>query len=68
MADLEYRRETGGSLIFAGVAVWVAGLLVLFYFPAGMRLGQQARFEMILAGLGVLGTVLIGAGWWMRRE
>jgi len=67
MADLEYRRETGGSLIFAGVAVWVAGLLVLFYLPAGMRLGQQGRFEMILAGLGVLGVVLMGTGWWMRR-
>jgi uncharacterized membrane protein YqjE len=67
MADAEEKRETGGSLMFAGLAIWVAGLLVLFYLPAAVRIGHQGRFEMILAGLGVLGAVLMARGWWMRR-
>ena len=67
MADFEEKQEKGGSLMFAGLAVWVAGLLVLFYLPAGLRLGHQLRFEAILAGLGVLGAVLMGAGWKMRK-
>jgi len=67
MADSEEKQEKGGSLMFAGLAVWVAGLLVLFFFPASFRTGQQFRFEAILIGLGVLGAVLMGVGWKMRR-
>lgn len=66
--DTEYRRETGGSLMFAGIAVWVAGLLVLFYLPAGVRIGQGHGFEVILGALGLVGAGLLGTGWWMRRE
>ena len=68
MADLEEKQEKGGSLMFAGLAVWVAALLVLFYMPAGMRLGHQLRFEGILVGLGALGAVLMGTGWKMRKS
>lgn len=67
MADVEEKQEKGASLMFAGLAVWVAGLLVLFYLPAGFRLGHQGRFEAILVGLGVLGAVLMASGWRMRR-
>jgi uncharacterized membrane protein YqjE len=66
-ANSEEKRETGGGLMFAGLAVWVAGLLVLFYLPAAMRIGQQGRFEVILAVLGLLGAALIARGWWIRR-
>ena len=68
MADLEEKQEKGGSLMFAGLAVWVAALLVLFYMPAGMRLGHQVRFEAILIALGAIGAVLMGAGWKMRKS
>ena len=67
MADSEERQEKGGSLMFAGLAVWVAGLLVLFYLPAGLRLGHSGRFEVILIALGALGAVLMGMGWKMRK-
>jgi len=67
MVDAEEKRETGGSLMFAGLAVWVAGLLVLFFLPAAVRIGYQGRFAAILAGLGVLGAALMTRGWWMRR-
>lgn len=67
MADVEERREKGASLMFIGLAVWVGGLLVLFFLPAGVRLGHQGTFTIILASLGALGAALIGAGWSMRR-
>jgi phosphatidylserine synthase len=68
MADVEQKRETGGSLMFIGLAVWVAGLLVLFYFPAGSRLGHQPGFIGILIVLAALGAVLMGRGWSIRRK
>jgi phosphatidylserine synthase len=67
MADSEEKQEKGTALMFAGLAIWVAGLLVLFYLPAGFRLGNQGTFEAILVALGVLGAVLMGTGWRMRR-
>jgi len=67
MADVEEKREAGASLMFAGLAVWVAGLLVLFFLPAAVRIGQQGRFVAILVGLGIIGVVLMVRGWWMRR-
>ena len=67
MVDAEERQEKGGSLMFIGLAVWVGGLLVLFFMPAGVRLGRQGTFTAILATLGVLGAVLVGSGWMLRR-
>jgi hypothetical protein len=60
------RRETGGSLIFIGLAVWVAGLLVLFFLPAGMKMGRETMFFALIAGLGLLGAVLMIIGYMMR--
>ena len=67
MADSEEQREAGVALMFAGLAVWVAGLLVLFFLPAAVRIGQQGRFVAIMAGLAVIGAVLMARGWWLRR-
>jgi hypothetical protein len=68
MVDAEQRRETGGSLMFIGLAVWVAGLLVVFFLPAAVRIGYQGGFTKILVVLGLLGAALMAGGWWMRRE
>jgi hypothetical protein len=68
MSDAGDRREAGGSLMFAGLAVWVVGLLVLFFLPAAMRIGHEGRFATVLIlGLGAMGAALILGGWWMRR-
>ncbi len=67
MRDAEEKREKGTSLMFIGLAVWVGGLLVLFFLPSGMRLGHQGTFTLILATLGALGAVLMGSGWMLRR-
>ena len=68
MADVEQKRETGVSLMFIGLTMWVAGLLVLFYLPAGYRLGQQTGFAAILIVLAAAGAVLMARGWRMRRK
>jgi uncharacterized membrane protein YqjE len=68
MVDAEEKRETGGSLMFVGLAVLVTGLLVLFFLPAAVRIGYEGRFTTILVALGVLGGALVAGGWWMRRE
>ena len=66
MADAEEKREKGASLMFAGLTVWVGGLLVLFFLPAA-RHGHRGTFVVVLAALGVLGAVLMASGWRMRR-
>ncbi len=68
MVDAEEKRETGGSLMFAGLALWVVGLLVLFFLPAAMRIGHEGRFAVtLILALGVMGASLMAGGWWMRR-
>ena len=62
------RRETGASLMFVGLAVWVAGLLVLFFLPAGMKMGRETMFISVIAALGILGLVLMILGYMMRGQ
>lgn len=65
-ARQQARRETGGSLMFIGLAVWVAGLLVLFFLPTGMKMGRETMFFAVLAGLGFLGALFMILGYMMR--
>ena len=60
------RHEMGGSLMFIGLAVWVAGLLVVFLLPPGMKLGRETMFFAIISALGALGLVLMVCGYFMR--
>jgi purine-cytosine permease-like protein len=62
------RRETGASLMFIGLAVWVADLLVVFFLPAGMKLGRQTMFLSIIVALALLGIVLMIGGYFMRGK
>ena len=68
MADIEAKREIGGSVMFMGLAVWVAALLVVFFLPAGIRLGHQLGFFSIIAVLAVLGLVLMVSGYMARGK
>jgi len=52
--------------MFTGVAVWVADLLVMFFLPAGIRLGRQAAFFGIIGTVGILGLLLLVAGYSRR--
>jgi high-affinity Fe2+/Pb2+ permease len=68
MADVEEKRETGASLMFIGLAVWVADLLVVFFLPSGMKLGRQTMFISVIATLAVLGLVLVVTGYLKRGK
>ena len=67
MADVELRRETGASLMFVGLALLVADMLVVFFLPSAIKLGRQAMFLSIMAVLFVSAIILIASGWWKRR-
>jgi hypothetical protein len=68
MADAEQKRETGASLIFIGLALWVADLLVVFFLPSGMKLGRENTFLAIIATLAVLGLILMIIGYLKRGK
>jgi len=68
MTGIEEKRETGASLIFLGLAVWVVDFLVLFFLPSGIKLGRQATFLNIILALGVLGLALLIIGYRARGK
>jgi hypothetical protein len=66
MSVADDKRESGTSLVFMAVAVWVFDLLVVFFLPAGFRLGSQLTFFSIIGIVGVLGLLLLIAGYSRR--
>ena len=62
------RHETGASLMFIGLAIWVADLLVVFFLPAGMKLGRQTMFLTIIIALALLGLLMMISGYFMRGK
>jgi Na+-driven multidrug efflux pump len=68
MTTIEEKRETGVSLILAGLAVWVVDFLVVFFLPSGIKLGRYATFLGIIIAMGVLGMVLLIIGYKARGK
>ena len=66
MSVADDKRESGTSLLFMGVAVWVADLLVIFFLPAAVKIGSQRLFSAIIAGIGFLGLLLLLVGYSRR--
>ena len=62
------KRETGTSLMFVGLALWVSDLLVIFFLPAGLKLGNYTSFLAIVAALALLGLALMVKGYEMRKD
>jgi hypothetical protein len=62
------KKETGTSLMFIGLALWVADALVVFFLPAGVRLGSQKTFVAIILAMAALGLGLMGGGYLMRGK
>ena len=62
------RHETGASLMFNGLAIWDADLLVVFFLPAGMKLGRQTMFFTIIIELALLGLLMMISGYFMRGK
>ena len=61
-ADIEEVREKGLSLEVIGGMIWFFDFLILFFLPAGLKLGHKAGFLTLMIGLGVLGLALIVSG------
>lgn len=68
MADAEEKRETGTSLMFIGLAIWVVDLLVVFFLPSAMRLGRHETFISIIVALALLGLILMVSGYVKRSR
>ncbi len=66
MTDFAERHEHGNCLMFIGLAVWVADLLVVFFLPAGIKAGMHAVFLGIIGVLAVVGLALMITGYGMR--
>lgn len=65
MAD-DAKRETGTGLMFIGLSVWVVDLLVIFFLPAGIKLGHHRGFAVIIVILAATGLALMMAGYSRR--
>jgi len=63
MADVQVRQEYGGALMFIGLALWVADLLVLFYLPASVKIGYHAAFVGIIVVMAIAGLTLVICGY-----
>ncbi len=66
--DVEEIKEKGLSLEVIGGMVWFFDFLILFFLPAGFKLGHRAAFLTIMAALFVLGAALYVSGWVMRAR
>ena len=64
----EERRENGMSLIVIGFLLWFFDALVIFFMPAGVRLGQQRGFAILTVSAFVAGAVVMGCGVYLRKE
>ena len=66
MMDIEEKQETGASLIVVGLGFWMMDLLVAFFLPSAVVYGRRSAFLGIIATMGVLGLILLIAGWKVR--
>ena len=64
----EEKRETGLSLEVIGSMFLFFDFLVLFFLPAGMKLGQQLGFGILMGVLFGVGAGFIAAGYLMRAR
>ena len=56
------QQERGNALAVIGVGLLLADLLVIFFAPAGFRLGESTAFTVLMVALAVVGIALIIAG------
>ena len=67
-ADSEERRENGLGLIMIGFMLWFFDALVLFFMPAGVRLGHPLPFELLIGSAFIAGAILIAIGMHLRKQ
>lgn len=60
------KKETGASLMFIGLAIWVADALVLFFLPASVKVGGRFSWLTSITVLALMGLTLLVVGFMMR--
>ncbi|MGH9520982.1 MAG: hypothetical protein ACRD3E_00460 [Terriglobales bacterium] len=65
-STVEEKKETGISLELIGAIVLFSDFLVLFFLPAGLKLGQNLGFGLVLAAVAVVAFALVLCGHIMR--
>ena len=68
VSGAEEKRETGLSLEVIGGMFLFFDFLVLFFLPAGLKLGQQVGFGILMGVLFGVGIGFIAAGYLMRAR
>jgi hypothetical protein len=66
--DAERSREKGLGLLIIGGMILFFDVLILFFLPAGLKLGHKTAFIALMGPLAVLGLVLIVAGYIIRAK
>ncbi len=64
----EERKETGLSLELIGGMVLFFDFLVLFFLPAGLKLGQRVGFSAVLIAIAFVSVGLVVWGHAVRRR
>jgi NADH:ubiquinone oxidoreductase subunit 3 (subunit A) len=67
MPSQEENRETGRAFVVVGWVLVLFALLVMFFQPAAIRLGQ-IRFGVIAGAMVVVGLLLSFYGYRLRRR
>lgn len=57
--SLEEKRETAISLELIGAVVLFSDFLVLFFLPAGLKLGQHFGFAIVLGAVAIVAFALV---------
>ncbi len=66
--EAERAREQGLSLEVIGGMVWFFDFLILFFLPAGIKLGHRTAFLTVMAALFVIGAALFVTGVTVRKR
>jgi hypothetical protein len=67
MPTREEKRESGRAFMVVGWVLVLFALLVMFFEPAALKLGQ-IRFGVIAGGMVVIGLLLNIYGYRLRRS
>ena len=67
MPSQEENRESGRAYMAIGWVLVLFALLVMFFVPAGLRLGQS-RFGAIAGAMVIVGVLLNSYGYRLRRR
>lgn len=64
----EERSEKGRGLIVIGALLWIFDAFIFFFMPAGIRLGEQRPFAILIISAFIGGAVMMAFGVYLRKE